>query len=237
MTPRTLPPPIRRADSHVHPPSDSPEYRATALRHPKRPLVIVPQTLTELTGPAFGRESIGALDHDLTRQHAGEPIGQRIVVEGRVLDDGGRPVPSTLVEVWQANAAGRYAHKVDSWNAPLDPNFTGAGRVLTDSDGRYRFVSIRPGAYPWGNHHNAWRPPHIHFSVFGQAFLARLVTQMYFPGDPLLPLDPIFTSVPDTLARDRMISRLDMSITEPAFAIGYRFDLVLRGRDQTPMVE
>ncbi len=143
--------------------------------------------------------------------------------------------PHTLIEVWQANAAGRYAHKVDQWDGPLDANFTGAGRALTDGDGRYRFVTIRPGAYPWRNHDNAWRPAHIHFSLFGAAFLTRLVTQMYFPGDPLLPLDPIFNSVPDARARERMVSTFDLALTEPAFALGYRFDLVLRGRDQTPM--
>jgi protocatechuate 3,4-dioxygenase beta subunit len=226
---------IPRAEPNVHPPADAPAYRATALRHPTRPLVVIPQTLTELTGPVYGRESIGALDHDLTRQHAGEPVGQRIVIDGRVLDDGGRPVPHTLIEVWQANAAGRYAHKVDQWDAPLDANFTGAGRTLTDGEGRYRLVTIRPGAYPWRNHHNAWRPAHIHFSLFGPAFLTRLVTQMYFPGDPLLPLDPIFNAVPEARARARMVAAFDLSLTEPDFALGYRFDLVLRGRDQTPM--
>ena len=224
---------IQRGEPNVHPPANSPAYRATALRHPKRPLILIPQTLTELTGPVFGRDAIGPLDHDLTRQ--GEPVGQRIVVAGRVLDEGGRPVPDTLVEVWQANAAGRYAHKVDQWNGPLDVNFTGAGRTMTDGDGRYRFVTIRPGAYPWRNHDNAWRPAHIHFSLFGAAFLTRLVTQMYFPGDPLLSLDPIFNSVPDARARERMVANFDLALTEPAFALGYRFDLVLRGRDQTPM--
>ena len=219
----------------MHPPADAPGYRATELRHPKQPLVIIPQTLTELTGPAFGHDAVGPLDHDLTRQHPGAPAGQRIVVEGRVLDEGGRPVPHTLIEVWQANAAGRYAHKVDQWDAPLDLNFTGAGRALTDGEGRYRFVTVRPGAYPWRNHHNAWRPAHIHFSLFGQAFLTRLVTQMYFPGDPLLPLDPIFTAIPEARARERLVAQFDLSLTEPAFALGYRFDLVLRGRDQTPM--
>ena len=199
------------------------------------PLLIVPQTLTELTGPVFGHESIGPLDHDLTRQHEADPVGQRIVVQGRVLDEGGKPVPHTLIEVWQANAAGRYRHQVVQWDAPLDPNFTGAGRTLTDSEGRYRLVTVRPGAYPWRNHHNAWRPSHIHFSLFGQAFLTRLVTQMYFPGDGLLPLDPIFNSVPDARARERLVSSLDLAITEPAFALGYRFDLVIRGRDGTPM--
>jgi protocatechuate 3,4-dioxygenase beta subunit len=227
--------PLPRGEANVHPPPDSPAYRATALRHPTRPLVVIPQTLTELTGPVYGREPIGPNDHDLTRQHAGEPVGQRIVIEGRVLDEGGRPVPETLIEIWQANAAGRYAHRADSWDAPLDMNFTGAGRALTGADGRYRFVTVRPGAYPWGNHHNAWRPAHIHFSLFGHAFLTRLVTQMYFPGDPLLVLDPIFNSVPDERARQRMVSTFDLSLTEPAFALGFRFDLVLRGRDETPM--
>jgi protocatechuate 3,4-dioxygenase beta subunit len=226
---------IPRVEPHVHPPANAPAYRATALRHPSQPLVIIPQTLTELSGPVFGPGTIGPLDHDLTRQHAGEPVGQRIVVEGRILDGDGRPVPHTLVEVWQANAAGRYAHVADQWNAPLDANFSGGGRTLTDATGRYRFVTIRPGAYPWRNHHNAWRPAHVHFSVFGQAFLSRLVTQMYFPGDPLLALDPIYNAVPDDRARQRMVAALDLDLTEPAFAIGYRFDLVLRGRDQTPM--
>jgi protocatechuate 3,4-dioxygenase beta subunit len=226
---------IPRGEPDVHPSPDTPAYRATALRHPTHPLVVIPQTLTEVTGPVYGHESIGPLDHDLTRQHPGEPAGQRIVIEGRVLDEGGRPVPHTLIEIWQANAAGRYAHQVDQWDAPLDVNFTGAGRTLTDVDGRYRFVTIRPGAYPWRNHHNAWRPAHIHFSLFGHAFLTRLVTQMYFPGDPLLALDPIFNAVPDARARERLISAFDLSLTEPAFALGYRFDLVLRGRDHTPM--
>ena len=182
---------IQRGEPNVHPPADSPAYRATALRHPKRPLVIIPQTLTELTGPVFGRE------RDRRARPRPDPSacrvsrsGQRIVVEGRVLDEGGRPVPHTLIEVWQANAAGRYAHQVDHWDAPLDANFTGAGRTLTDGEGRYRFVTIRPGAYPWRNHDNAWRPAHIHFSLFGPAFLTRLVTQMYFPGDPLLRARP-----------------------------------------------
>ena len=226
---------MRRSQHHVDPPADAPAYRATTLRHPKQPLVVLAPSLTERTGPVFGHEAIGPLDHDLTRQHAGEPVGQRIVVEGRVLDEDGRPVPHTLIEVWQANAAGRYAHRIDQWRAPLDPNFSGGGRALTDADGRYRFVSIRPGAYPWGNHDNAWRPAHIHFSLFGQAFLTRLVTQMYFPGDPLLALDPIYNSVPDAAARGRMIASFDLGLTEPAFALGYRFDLVLRGPDQTPM--
>ena len=226
--------PVSRAEPGVHPFPDTPSYRATALRHPTRPLVIVPQTLTELTGPVFGRESIGPLDHDLTRQHPGEPAGQRIVIEGRVLDEGGRPVPDTLIEIWQANAAGRYAHQVDQWNAPLDPHFTGAGRTLTDGEGRYTFVTIRPGAYPWRNHDNAWRPAHIHFSLFGQAFVTRIVTQMYFPGDPLLPLDPIFNSIPDERAKSRLVAAFDLSLTRPEFALGFQFDIVLRGTEQTP---
>ena len=219
----------------THPPSDTPDYRSTALRHPKQPLVIVPQTLSELTGPAFGSGDVGPLDHDLTRQHGAAPIGQRIVVEGRVVDGDGRPVPHSLVEVWQANAAGRYAHRVDQWDAPLDPNFSGAGRTVTDADGRYRFISIHPGPYPWKNHHNAWRPAHVHFSLFGPAFITRLVTQMYFPGDPLLPYDPIYNAVPDSGARLRLVAAFDLSATEPGFACGYRFDIVLRGRDATPM--
>lgn len=225
---------FRRPAAGTHPPAD-PAYRSTALRHPVRPLIIIPQTLTERTAPVYGREAIGPLDHDLTKQHAGEPVGQRIIVSGRVLDEDGRPVPHTLVEVWQANAAGRYRHQVDQWNAPLDPNFSGAGRTLTDADGRYTFVTIHPGAYPWRNHHNAWRPCHIHFSLFGSAFLTRLVTQMYFPGDPLLALDPIFNAVPDAAARQRMVAAFDLSRTEPEHALGYQFDIVLRGRQQTPM--
>ena len=235
MANRPPPAAIARGEAGVHPPADAPAYRATALRHPTQPLVIIPQTLTELTGPAFGHDTVGPLDCDLTRQHAGAPVGQRIIVAGRVLDECGRPVPHTLIEVWQANAAGRYAHKVDQWDAPIDANFSGAGRALTDGAGRYRFVTIRPGAYPWRNHHNAWRPAHIHFSLFGPAFLTRLVTQMYFPGDPLLPLDPIFNAIPEARARERLIAHFDPALTEPAWALGYHFDLVLRGRAQTPM--
>jgi protocatechuate 3,4-dioxygenase beta subunit len=174
-------------------------------------------------------------DNDLTHQHPAAPLGERIIVEGRVLDEDGRPQPQTLVEVWQANAAGRYAHRIDQHDAPLDPNFSGAGRTLTDAEGRYRFITIRPGAYPWTNHDNAWRPAHIHFSLFGPAFLTRLVTQMYFPGDPLLPLDPIFNSVPDEGSRERLISSFALDVTQPEWALGYRFDIVLRGRAATPI--
>jgi protocatechuate 3,4-dioxygenase beta subunit len=190
--------------------------------------------LSEITGPVFGHSDIGENDNDLTRQHSGEPVGERIIVSGRVLDEDDRPVRNALLEIWQANAAGRYLHKVDQHDAPLDPNFTGCGRMLTDNDGRYRLVTIKPGAYPWQNHANAWRPAHIHFSVFGAGLLTRLVTQMYFPGDPLLPFDPIFNSIPDEKARTRLISNFDWNTTVPLQALGYSFDIVLRGREATP---
>ena len=225
----------RRPPAGTHPPNDSPGYGSTALRHPKEPLVIIPQTLSEITGPAYPYGRVQVTDNDLTRQHAGEPLGERIIVEGRVLDEDGRPIPKTLVEVWQANAAGRYAHRVDGHAAPLDPNFSGAGRTLTDEEGRYRFVTIRPGAYPWRNHDNAWRPAHIHFSLFGTSFLSRLITQMYFPGDPLMPYDPIFNSIPDAGARQRLIANFDLSTTQPEWALGFTFDIVLRGSNATPM--
>jgi protocatechuate 3,4-dioxygenase beta subunit len=226
---------FRRPEEGNHPPNDSPGYRSTALRHPKEPLVIIPHTLSELTGPVYPYGRMDVADGDLTRQHANEPLGERIIVEGRVLDEDGRPVPQTLVEIWQANAAGRYAHRVDQHAAPLDPNFSGAGRTLSDDDGRYRFVTIRPGAYPWKNHPNAWRPAHIHFSLFGTNFLTRLVTQMYFPGDPLLPHDPIFNSIPDRRARERLIAGFSLDVTEPEWALGFTFDIVLRGSSSTPL--
>lgn len=211
------------------------DYKATRLRAPKQPLTVLPRTLSEITGPVFGHERVGPLDHDLTRQHPGEPLGERIIISGRVLDGDGRPARNSLIEIWQANAAGRYVHQGDRHPAPLDPNFTGAGRCLTNDEGRYRFVTIKPGAYPWGNHDNAWRPAHIHFSLFGPAFATRLVTQMYFPGDPLFDQDPIFWSVRDPRARERLISSFDWETTEPEWALGYRFDIVLRGRAATPM--
>ena len=220
----------------AHPPALHPDYRSSVKRAPALPLVIVPKTLTETTGPVFGHASVRAGDADLTRQHAGEPIGERIVVTGRVLDEDGRPVRDALVEIWQANATGRYVHLGDQHPAPLDPNFTGAGRAVSDADGRYRFVTVKPGAYPWRNHPNAWRPAHIHFSLFGAGQLSRVVTQMYFPGDPLFAFDPIFQGVPSD-ARERMISRFDLDVTEPEWALGYRFDIVLRGRDATPTEE
>jgi protocatechuate 3,4-dioxygenase beta subunit len=220
----------------VHPQLASAGYHSTSLRAPQQPLVLSPHLLTEVTGPLFGAERVLSGDADLTVSPGGEALGQRIVVHGRVLDTGGRPVPDTLVEVWQANAAGRYRHARDTWPAPLDPNFDGLGRTVTDSQGRYRFTTIKPGAYPWGNHYNAWRPAHIHFSLFGRAFTQRLVTQMYFPDDPLFDLDPIVTSVPEE-ARPRLISRYDHARTAPEWALAFAFDVVLRGREQTPFEE
>lgn len=221
----------------AHPPYLHPDYASTRKRAPSQPLVIIPHTLSEVTGPVYGHESVRPEDADLTRQHAGEPLGERIIVTGRVLDEDGRPVRNTLVEVWQANAAGRYVHVRDQHPAPLDPNFSGAGRVVTDEEGRYRFTSVKPGAYPWRNHPNAWRQAHIHFSLFGPSFMSRLVTQMYFPGDPLFPFDPIFNSIPDAAARERLVSRFDMDTTQPEWALGYVFDIVLRGRNATPTEE
>jgi protocatechuate 3,4-dioxygenase beta subunit len=212
----------------------TPEYRSTLLRAPDRPLLVLPAALADTTGPAFGQSAVGEHEHDLTRQHAGEPLGERIIVTGRVVDRDGRPIRNALIEIWQANAAGRYIHGVDRHPAPLDPNFTGAGRCTTDDDGRYRFVTIKPGAYPWGNHPNAWRPAHIHLSLFGRAFSDRLVTQMYFPGDPLFAYDPIFRSVRDPAARERLISSFDLDTTEPEWALAYRFDVVLGGSAATP---
>ncbi|HSY28330.1 MAG TPA: protocatechuate 3,4-dioxygenase subunit beta [Burkholderiaceae bacterium] len=221
-------------------PNTQPEYRcesymSTHKRSPSQPLILMPQTLSEVTGPVFGLNDIQSSDNDLLHQHSGDPLGERIVISGRVTDDSGRPLAHSLIEIWQANAAGRYLHKNDQHDAPLDPNFTGCGRTLTDADGCYRFMTVKPGAYPWRNHFNAWRPAHIHFSLFGPAFTTRLVTQMYFPGDPLLDFDPIYLSIPDENARQRLISRFDWDNTIPDHALGFRFDIVLRGRDATPM--
>jgi protocatechuate 3,4-dioxygenase beta subunit len=223
-------PPAGTQPDYLHPP-----YKSTLRRAPTKPLLLLPHTLSELTGPLFGHDSVAPTENDLTCQHHGEPVGERIIVSGRVMDEDARPVPHTLVEIWQTNSAGRYLHKNDSHGAPLDPNFTGCGRALTDGGGHYRFVTIKPGANPWGNHPNAWRPAHIKFSVFGPAFLTRLVTQMHFPGDALLPFDPIFNSIPDERARSLLISSFDWENTMPAHALGYRFDIVLRGRDATPI--
>ena len=225
------------SEDGAQPPYLWPDYVSTRLRAPLEPLVIVPETLSELTGPAFGDGDVGELDHDLTRQHDGEPLGERIIVSGLVTDRDGRPVRSALIEIWQANAAGRYVHDGDQHPAPLDPNFTGAGRCLTDDDGVYRFVTVKPGAYPWRNHDNAWRPAHIHLSLFGRAFTNRLVTQMYFPGDPLFVQDPIFQSVRDAKARDRLVCAFDLDSTVPEWALGYRFDVVLGGPAATPLEE
>ncbi len=223
-------------DWDTQPPYIYPDYKSTPLRGPTKPLIPTKQTLSEITGPVYGHDSVGPLDNDLTKNAAknGEPMGERIIVTGRVLDEDGRAVPDTLIEIWQANAAGRYIHTVDQHPAPIDPNFLGAGRCMTDSEGRYRFYTIKPGAYPWRNHHNAWRPNHIHFSLFGRSFVTRLVTQMYFPGDPLLDLDPMFQSAPKEV-RERLISKFALDVTEPQFALGYEFDFVLRGRNATPM--
>jgi protocatechuate 3,4-dioxygenase, beta subunit len=211
-----------------HPPLLYPDYRSTRTRAPSRPLVDLAPSLTEISGPVLPETPVADTDHDLTAQHDGEPLGERIVVYGRVRETNGRPVPDTLVEVWQCNAAGRYRHQNDRHPAPLDPNFTGVGRCLTDPAGRFRFVTVKPGAYPWRNHPNAWRPAHIHFSIFGRAFTQRLVTQMYFPGDPLFGQDPIFNSVRDPAARERMICRFDLEQTVPEWALAYQYDIVLR---------
>ena len=223
-------------DWQAQPPYLHEPYRSTVLRAPTRPLIPLRQTLSEITGPVYGHDSVSEIDADLTRNGArnGEPLGERIVVAGRVLDEDDRPVPDTLIEIWQANAAGRYIDRGDQHDAPLDPNFFGGGRTVTDQAGRYRFVTIKPGAYPWGNHPNAWRPNHIHFSLFGPSMATRLVTQMYFPGDPLLALDPIYNSTPDPAARERMVSELTIELGGHR-AVGFTFDIVLRGRMATPM--
>jgi protocatechuate 3,4-dioxygenase beta subunit len=227
--------PYRRGAPGNHPPYLYPGYGSTVKRAPKRALIRLDDTLTETTGPDFTGGWTGPGIDDLTRAGAGAPIGERIIVAGRVLDEDGRPAPGTLLELWQANAAGRYLHDGDRHDAPLDPNFTGKGHVLTDAEGRYRFLTVKPGAYPWRNTYNAWRPQHLHFSVFGPAVATRLVTQMYFPGDPLLPLDPIFNSTADETARGRLVSLYDPELSQAEYALGYRFDIVLRGRAATPM--
>ncbi|MCD0502938.1 protocatechuate 3,4-dioxygenase subunit beta [Bordetella petrii] len=223
-------------DWNSHPPYRYPDYKSSVIRSPSLPLIPLGDALKNRRAPVYGAQDLGALDHDLTRNAAknGAPLGERIIVTGRVQDEAGRPIRNTLVEIWQANAAGRYVHKGDQHDAPLDPNFLGAGRCLTDNEGHYRFVTVKPGAYPWGNHANAWRPNHIHFSLFGDYFGSRLVTQMYFPGDPLLELDPIFQGTPSH-ARELLVSRFSLAATEEGYALGYEFDIVLRGPRQTPM--
>ena len=213
-----------------HPRRDYAPYRSSILRHPKQsPIEITDPEAAELYGPVFGVSDVAALDADLTRQHPGEPLGERMTVTGRILDRHGRPIRGQLVEIWQANASGRYAHQRDQHPAPLDPNFTGVGRCLTDGDGRYQFTTIKPGPYPWRNHLNAWRPAHIHFSLFGTAFTQRLITQMYFPGDPLFRYDPIYQSVVDDAARERLIAAYDHDLSSPEWSLGYRWDIVLDG--------
>lgn len=223
------------ANASSHPPHFYPAYKSTIARSPTQPLLIVPDHLRNLRMPVFGESYLGEFDHDLTRnaRKNGEPIGERIKVFGRVMDASGRGIDKALIEIWQANAAGRYIHKAEIHDAPLDPNFLGAGRVLTDAEGGYEFYTIKPGAYPWGNHYNAWRPNHIHFSVFGHFFDQRLITQMYFPGDPLFAYDPIFQSTPEH-ARDLLIARFSMDRTDAEFALAYEFNIVLNGRNHTP---
>jgi protocatechuate 3,4-dioxygenase beta subunit len=224
-----------REDAKAQPPTLHESYASTRKRAPQHAPIQLEQTLSEITGPRFGHEQISAADADLSRWNGGEALGERIIITGRVLDEDARPIPGTLVELWQANASGRYAHDVDQHDAPLDPHFCGVGRVLTDENGVYRFLTVKPGAYPWRNHHNAWRPQHIHFSLFGPSFATRLITQMYFPGDPLLTLDPIFNSIADADARQRLVATFDIDVTMPEYALGYHFDVVLRGREATPL--
>ena len=224
---------FRPVVANSQPANDTPAYGSTHLRHPKQTLLRIPQTVTETTGPRFDAARFQALTN-LSVTNGKQALGERIIVRGRVVDEDDRPVPHTMIEIWQANAAGRYDHPGDQHDAPMDPNFHGAGRVFSDADGWYQFVTIKPGAYPWRNHPNAWRPNHIHYSLFGTGFGQRVITQMYFPGDPLLALDPVYLSVPDQAAREQLIAGFDLDITSPEWALGYRFDFVLRGRNATP---
>src|SRR2546430_10287650 len=226
--------PYARPRPGTQPPVLYPDYASTQKRAPKRAPLRLEHTLSETTGPVFEDGWAGPDNTDLTRQHKGAPLGERMILQGRVLDEDGRPVAGTLVELWQCNSAGRYHHPVDQHDAPLDPNFTGAGQAVTNAAGEYRFLTVKPGAYPWRNSPNAWRPAHIHLAVFGPAFVTRLNTQMYFPGDPLLAYDPIFQSTADAEARERLIAQYDPELSEPEWALGYRWDMVLRGRAATP---
>ncbi|MGR3811788.1 protocatechuate 3,4-dioxygenase subunit beta [Jiulongibacter sp. NS-SX5] len=222
-------------DREVHPQYLYEGYKSTILRAPTKPLILTKQNLMEQTGPVFRDFNLGEFDHDLTKNSIvnAEPLGERILVHGKVYNENGQPIPHTLIEIWQANSAGRYVHKVDQHEAPLDPNFLGAGRCMTDENGHYKFYTIKPGAYPWGNHYNAWRPNHIHFSLFGANITNRLVTQMYFPGDPLLDYDPIFLGIPEK-GRKLLVAQFDMDATEEGFALAFKFDFVLRGYKATP---
>jgi protocatechuate 3,4-dioxygenase, beta subunit len=227
----------RARNREIHPPAYFPDYKTSVARSPRLPLIALQQSLSEITGPVFGHEMLGPLDNDLLLNGRidRDPVGERIIVHGRVLDEDERPVPGALLEVWQANAGGRYRHVNDNYVAALDPNFTGLGRTLSDGDGWYRFRTVKPGPYPWRNRLNDWRPAHVHFSIFGRAFVTRLVTQLYFEGDPLLRSCPIYRSIPDAGARDRLVARLDLEETIPLDTLAYRFDIVLRGRRQTPI--
>ncbi|MFS4581960.1 protocatechuate 3,4-dioxygenase subunit beta [Phaeobacter sp. C3_T13_0] len=230
------PPDYYTRDRQWHPPAFAPAYKTSVSRSPRLPLLSLENTASEITGPTFAPTDIGPTDNDLLINYAsdgGSPIGERTLLHGRVLDENERPVPNTLVEIWQANASGRYRHKKDGYLGALDPNFGGCGRVLTDDQGRYSFRTVKPGAYPWRNGINDWRPAHIHVSVFGHAFAQRLITQLYFEGDPLIPRCPIVNSIPDPAAVQQLIARLDMDETLPLDMIAYRFDIVLRGRRST----
>ncbi len=222
-------------DRSQHPPALTPDYKTSVFRSPRLPLWSLQNSLSEVTGPVFGQDELGPLDNDLILNYAkdGEPVGERTIVHGRVLDGNGRPVPGALIEVWQANAGGRYRHRNDTYLAPIDPNFGGCGRTIADADGRYAFRTVKPGAYPFRNFVNSWRPAHIHFSLFGSGFAQRLITQMYFEGDPLIPHDPIIATIPDPAAAQRLIARLDLGAAVPLDCLAYRFDIVLRGRRQT----
>ena len=222
-------------DRDRHPPAYTPGYKTSVARSPRLSLISLNQSTGEITGPTFGHGDIAELDNDLIRNYTqtGDPIGERIIVHGRVLDENARPVPNTLVEIWQANAGGRYRHKKDTYLAPIDPNFGGCGRTLTDDQGYYAFRTVKPGAYPWRNMVNNWRPAHIHVSVFGHSFSQRLITQLYFEGDPLIPICPIVQTLPDADAVDQLTAKLDMHATIPLDTIADKFDIVLRGRRST----
>lgn len=217
------------------PPAHASNYKTSVPRSPRQALLSLQGSMSEITGPTFGHSDIAPLDNDLVKNYAktGDPVGERIIVHGRVLDENGRPVPNTLVEIWQANAGGRYRHKKDTYLAPIDPNFGGCGRTLTDENGYYFFRTVKPGAYPWRNWVNNWRPAHIHVSVFGTGFAQRLITQMYFEGDPLIAKCPIVQTIPDPKAIEQLIAPLDLNAAIPLDSLAYKFDIVLRGRRST----